>query len=29
MKINEILNNANHRPWALPRGKWKYYQNEY
>ncbi|HAD98819.1 MAG TPA: hypothetical protein DCG19_15505 [Cryomorphaceae bacterium] len=26
MKTREILNQKDHRPWALPTGKWKYYQ---
>lgn len=26
MTISEILNTTNHRPWDVPRGSWKYYQ---
>ncbi len=26
MTVNEILNATEHRPWSLPSGKWKYYQ---
>lgn len=26
MTIKEILSNTKHRPWILPKGRWKYYQ---
>ena len=26
MTIKEILNITNHRPWKIPRGSWKFYQ---
>ena len=26
MKIRDILNNTKHRPWQIPAGSWKYYQ---
>lgn len=26
MKIKEILNTTNHRPWKLPKSNWKFYQ---
>jgi uncharacterized protein YqjF (DUF2071 family) len=26
MNVNEILKTINHRPWELPKEKWKYYQ---
>src|SRR5687768_14912863 len=26
MTIQEILNHTEHRPWGIPKDKWKYYQ---